>query len=86
MNKSMVEIQDYTQQLKKTADSIDNELTSLKSQISDTLNTCPAALTTDCDSIRSTVSSISVQPDFNNVSLELLNTTNPLFYVQLELA
>ena len=85
MNKSMVEIQDYTQQLKNTADSINNQLTSLKSQISNTLDTCPTALTTDCDSIRSTVNSISVQPDFNDVSFELLNTTKPRFYVQLEL-
>ena len=74
INNSMVEIQDYTQQLKNTADSLNNQLTSLKNQISSTLNNCPAALTTDCDGVRSTVDSTSIKPDFNMVSSHRLNT------------
>ena len=68
MNKSMVEIQDYSQQLKTGADNLNNQLTSVKGGIYNTIdNSCPGPLTADCTTIRNTVNSIDIKPNFDMV-------------------
>ena len=72
MNRSLVEIQDYTQQLKTSSDNLNNQLSSLKTQIFSTIdNSCPGSLTADCSSTRTKVNSIAIKPNFYSVSKKI---------------
>ena len=69
INSSMVEINSYRPQLQSKVTDLTSQLNSVKSRINSELN-CPTSgsVATQCDDVKSDVASITIQPNFNQVS------------------